>query len=72
VVEQEPLLRLVRVGRQVPRARRLAMAFHVHTVPGSTASEYLAMQRTCPLRLDHIQPPSAMPAACAVRELMCR
>ncbi len=51
---------------QAPAA--LPMAFQVHTVPGSTASEWRAMQRTLPhWDSTQIQSPSAIPCTCAVR-----
>ena len=51
----------------------LPMAFQVYTVPGSTASLWRRMQRTLPQRLStQHQPPSAIPAACAVTGFTCR
>src|SRR5512147_409488 len=48
--------------RHAPGA--LPIAFHVHTVPGSTASEWLHRQRTLPHGdSTHIDAPSSIPAA---------
>ena len=51
----------------------LPMAFQVHTVPGSTASVWRAMQRTRPQGdSTQIQSPSSIPKARAVLGLTCR
>ncbi len=73
MIEQGSRAWLVGIGFKPPCAGGLPIAFHVHTVFGSTASEYRAMQRTRPhCDSTHIQPPSAMPLACAVREFTNR
>ena len=60
-------------GASIQAPSALPIAFQVHTVPGSTASLWRAMQRTRPQRLStQHQPPSAMPAACAVAGFTCR